>query len=480
MEANRDKLSLSSSSTGRSSLLDAENSISEEPEDEVFEDSVDVGSSGNMSGQEMEFFQGPADNSSSQEDLAVSSCESAALEISGIQPLQSSQSFQDGSASGLYDSFSDATTEEMLEDEGEEEAEKLAHVKRKILQDSTMMSSASFSADEDTKRKRLSPPSTPAIVVTSEQTPGDTSQIFPTSPESSVYLTAPSSRNHSTGGAVTPQFDTTMEEMALYDMYGDDYDEVVAAMSKPEKLELMRQLESRGEKEIEQIQLKFGQITDSESSFLSCESRREPLISTGSTVSPFSIDSSVNTATPTISPSSPAVPEVLPLPALEAPRDSSDGEETGQEGGEQKGGSVAAVVSSPALPQFSCNFMLPTTASINKMRPRSPSPNPSPRKKTPWLPPSPSPSKAFTASQHGSARRHTPVSKLPQPVKKPAQVGLCEASPGPGLRTPLSGKRVAGVKSAYAAVASPGKTSLNFLTQIRPFSQISTFQSPLT
>ena len=453
MEANRDKLSLSSSSTGRSSLLDAENSISEEPEDEVFDDSVvdaDAGS-GYISGEEMEFFHGQADNSSSQENLAVSSYESA-LEISGIQPLAVTQSSQDHSASGIYDSFSDNTTEVVLEEEDEEEAEKLAHVKRKILQDS-IMSSASFTAYEDSKRQRLSPTAIPSILVTPGETE-ETPETFPASPESSVYVTAPSSRRNtstSTGGAVSPQFDTTMEEMALYEMYGEDYDEVVAAMAKHEKLELRKKLESRGEKEIEEIQQKFaGQIADSESSFLSCEPAAVPgskdqILSTGSTISPFSVNSSVNTATP-----SPGMSEVFLAPPLEASRDSSEDEETTPDESQEG-------LPGPSPAQFTSNFMLPTTASLNKMNSPSTSTSTSPRKKMPWLPPSPSPSKAFQRSPHSSARRHTPVSKLPQLIKKPALAALSEGGPGP--RTPMSSKRVGGVKSAYAAVASPGKSS---------------------
>ena len=470
MENNREKLSLSSSSTGRSSLLDAENSISEEPEDEVFGDSVegvDAGS-GNISGEEMEFFHGQADTSS-QENLAVSSYGSA-LEISGIQPLAATQSFQDQSASGIYDSFSDNTTEEVLEEEDEDEAEKLAHVKRKILQDS-IMSSASFTADEDSKRQRLSPTATPSIIVTSEVTE-ETPEICPSSPETSVYVTAPSSRrNTSVGGAASPLFDTTMEEMALYEMYGEDYDEVVAAMAKHEKLELRKKLESRGEKELEEIQQKFAeqaerqaelQVETAEKSYLCSESAavlgpKDPIISTGSTVSPFSVNSSVNTATP-----SPGMSEVFPAPPLETSRVSSDGEEASSEG-----------LTGPSLPQFSNNFMLPTAASLSKMNTRSPSP--SPRKKMPWLPPSPSPSKASLKSPHGSARRHTPVSKLPQLIKKPVLAGLSEANPGP--RTPMSAKRVAGVKSAYAAVASPGKSSCY---QTTPVICIYTIQLPLT
>lgn len=99
-------------------------------------------------------------------------------------------------------------------------------------------------------------------------------------------------------------------------------------------------------------------------------------------------------------------------------------------------------------PQFNKNFMLPTVASLNKMASPGRSPSPSPRKKMPWIPPSPSPSKPLTKSPHSSVRQ-TPVSRLPVLVKRAAQP---ESSPGP--RTPLA-KRVAGVKSAFAAVASP-------------------------
>ena len=83
-------------------------------------------------------------------------------------------------------------------------------------------------------------------------------------------------------------------------------DEVVAAMAKHEKLELRKKLESRGEKELEEIQQKFAeqaerqeaelQAESAEISYLCSESAavlgpKDPIISTGSTVSPFSRES---------------------------------------------------------------------------------------------------------------------------------------------------------------------------------------------
>ena len=424
-EAVKGQLSVSSASTGRSSLLDAENSIIEEEEEDVFEDSPSANQQ-HATG-EIEFFQ----CTSSQDSLDLDTTP-ASLEISGIQPLPSSQSIDvDDSASGIYDSFSDATKEEMLDQESEgEEAEKLAHVKRKILQDSTFMSSVSCQEEgegSDGKELGGSPSQTPHLTSIT---------VTPASPES-LYVTAPSSRrNTSEGGAASPMFDTTVEEMALYDMYGEDYDEVVAAMTKQEKIDLRKKLESRGEEERMEIQLKFEQIANAEA-----VSGGGELLSVGSTMSPFSLNSSEGS---NISPFS--------RDSLEGPP-SSVAPETRQEQEEEpmeECENPPEVVPPQQGPMFTSNYMLPTAASLGKLTARSPSP--SPRKKLPWLPPSPSPSKAFMKSPHSSARKPT-VSRLPQPVKvRPGLAPQVEASPGP--RTPLA-RRAAGLKSAYAAVASP-------------------------
>ena len=65
---------------------------------------------------------------------------------------------------------------------------------------------------------------------------------IPNSPAVSEYFTAPSSRRHtsqgSLSGMISPSFDTTAEEMALFEKFGEDYDEVVGAMSHQEKIEL--------------------------------------------------------------------------------------------------------------------------------------------------------------------------------------------------------------------------------------------------
>ena len=440
-ESNRDKLSMSSASTGRSSLLDMENSIMEEEEEEqeeVFEDvaheeQVDDGAV------EIEFSQ-------CSSALGASFSDPAPLEMSGIKPLSSGQNTDgDQSASGIYDSFSDATTEEVLEDFDDEE-EKLAHARRKILQDSTFMSSVSSLEEAEVSGRKdghneaegelpsESPVTTPtpAIVITETV---DSPEEIPASPES-VYVTAPSSRrNTSVSGADSPMFDTTVEEMALYEIYGEDYDEVVAAMSRQEKVELRKRLESRDEVEKIEIQQKYEKIAEAEADVSVTGSSRNQLLSVASTVSPFSLNSSVGTP-------SPQVQELIPAgePMEESPMLLD--EPAAMEEAEPVAGP------SSSGPQFNKNFMLPTVASLNKMASPGRSPSPSPRKKMPWIPPSPSPSKPLTKSPHSSVRQ-TPVSRLPVLVKRAAQP---ESSPGP--RTPLA-KRVAGVKSAFAAVASP-------------------------
>ena len=439
-ESNRDKLSISSASTGRSSLLDMENSIMEEEEeveqDEVFEDvaNKDQADDGAV---EIEFSQ-------CSSALGASFSDSAPLEISGIKPLSSGPVDVDQSASGIYDSFSDATTEEVLEDFDDEE-EKLAHARRKILQDSTFMSSVSSLEEPEVSKKDehneaegelpsespvMTP--TPSIMITEAV---DSPEEIPASPES-VYVTAPSSRrNTSVSGAESPMFDTTVEEMALYEIYGEDYDEVVAAMSRQEKVALRKRLESRDEEEKIEIQQKYEKIAEAEAD-VSVTGGRSQLLSVASTVSPFSLNSSVSTPSPHLS------PELVPAgePMEESPLLLDEPSAMEEE---------AEPVTGPTGPQFNKNFMLPTVASLNKMTSPLHSPSPSPKKKMPWIPPSPSPSKPLTKSPHSSVRRQTPVSRLPVLVKRAAQP---ESSPGP--RTPLA-KRVAGVKSALAAVASP-------------------------
>ena len=157
------------------------------------------------------------------------------------------QTIDDKSVSGVYDSFSEDTGEESLDmgqDSLEEEANKLEHVKRKILQDSTILSgSLALSNELEIHTKPL--PSeegseqAPQIIVTDASIAQDDvfdEEEIPKSPSESEYFTAPSSRRHTTSqgsisGLISPDFNTTAEEMALYEMFGEDYDEIVAAMS---------------------------------------------------------------------------------------------------------------------------------------------------------------------------------------------------------------------------------------------------------
>merc|ERR1719403_200680 len=92
----------------------------------------------------------------------------------------------------------------------------------------------------------------------------------------SIYHTAPSSPRRSE--APEPCFDTTADEMILFDMYGEDYDEIVDAMSMEEKRALQEEVEKR----------KAGESGDA----LQARMRRlDSMGSIASTISPFSLAS---------------------------------------------------------------------------------------------------------------------------------------------------------------------------------------------
>ena len=206
------------------------------------------------------------------------------------------------SRSCVYDSFSEDTGEESLdmgEDSAEEEANKFDHVKRKIFQDSTILSDSnepgacnqeleihSAFVEKDTEK----PQEAPKIIITEasmiaqdiypkedsndkeeEEIPvdnddDDEEEEIPNSPAASEYFTAPSSRRHtsqgSISGMISPSFDTTAEEMQLYEMFGENYDEIVAAMSHQEKIELGQKINGRNEEEIQAVAAKLKKFMD--------------------------------------------------------------------------------------------------------------------------------------------------------------------------------------------------------------------------
>ena len=260
-------------------------------------------------------------------------------DVSGVAPLEKTQDTADEaeeeegederrrSVSGIYDSFSEDTAEETMDtgDESqsaEEEDPAMDHVRRKILQD-TLVSNTSQHGDVEMMEEELH---LPTVVVSSEPSPpvqviaeaicGDEdAEEIPSSP--SVYYTAPSSRRQtasetSLGGAVSPSFDTTAEEMALYAMYGEDYDEIVAKMSHDEKIALAAELNNKSEEETAQLKEKLMEVLNKHprlSSVSSVGSPRSSLFpqsrpSIGSDVSPFSLASTA-TATPS--------PNLLPV-----------------------------------------------------------------------------------------------------------------------------------------------------------------------
>merc|ERR1719233_2592518 len=131
----------------------------------------------------------------------------------------------------------------------------------------------------------------PNILVTSpaiDNVPNDdercsSPEVIPASPRLSTvssYHTAPTSRN--TTDLMSPMFDTTTEEMMLFEMFGETYDEQVEAMSMEERVNLKKMLQSRGGEEINLVAEKLHKIMQ--------EKSRESSI--GSTMTPFSLPTS--------------------------------------------------------------------------------------------------------------------------------------------------------------------------------------------
>lgn len=398
------------------------------------------------------------------------------------------QAVEDKSLSCVYDSFSEDTGEESLdmgEDSAEEDANKFDHVKRKILQDSTILSVCSNPEESEVCNQELElhtvsakadsekSSDTPKIIVTeATMVSEDVGQIeassdnedaeipdhnendeeIPNSPAASEYFTAPSSRRQtsqgSISGIISPSFDTTAEEMALFEMFGEDYDEIVAAMSHQEKVELGEKIHGRDEEEIKAVAAKLKMFMEANSRLSSigssvasplpeasprpsiCDTSILPSsvdklkvrLSIGSDISPFSLAS---TATNTPSPAmienfqepdtemedAPPSPHQLApsmnsslqnssifgvissgeddinldkTPIFSNPIDSSLEDDREEESKRHKSleEDQVNVIKTPVktdaanenpVQGFSNNFMLPTTASLNKMI-QSPSP----------------------------------------------------------------------------------------------------------
>merc|ERR1712142_688984 len=237
----------------------------------------------------------------------------------------------------------------------------------------------------------------------------------------STYHTAPTSLEAS---ELSPMFDTTADEMMLYEMFGESYDEQVEAMSKEERVELKRMLQNRGDDEIQLVAEKLHKIM----------SEKERFSSIGSTMSPFSL---ANTPSFHI-PKEPdlTIPEVTVAnvpPVIEGSH------------------------TEPAFHNYqTAHYGRHTSASLSKIVARSPSP--SPCKRTPWLPTSPSPKITSVVSPaKASLKPSRSLSKLPVPIPTtPRQVlgtpqTVSSITPGSAKKA----SRVDDMKAAFAAVASP-------------------------
>jgi len=244
-------------------------------------------------------------------------------------------------------------------------------------------------------------------------------EIIPASPRlstASSYHTAPTSSNVTD---LSPMFDTTAEEMMLFEMYGETYDEQVEAMSKEERVDLKKKLQSRGDEEINMVAEKLHKIMQ--------EKSRE--LSIGSTVTPFSLPAS--------------------SPSFQFP--------PGEELEEDDTNTPVSIYNSQ--PEFRVppmhTYNLPTTSSLGRMVTKTPSPS---KITTPWLPPSPAPNLPPVLSPAKAALKPSrSLSKLPVPVQTtPRQLQgspLKVFSVTPGSNKKAS--RVCDFKAAAYAVASP-------------------------
>jgi len=244
-------------------------------------------------------------------------------------------------------------------------------------------------------------------------------EYIPPSPRLSYHTARSSSTD------LSPMFDTTAEEMMLFEMFGESYDEQVEAMSVTEKIALKEMLGKRGDDEINLVAQNLHKIMQ--------DKARESSI--GSTVSPFSIPSST--------PSFQLPPDVSPA-QQESAHDHSEASPYQ---------SFASCLSEQ--PEFrvppSVTYHLPTTASLGRIVSKSPSPC---KVSTPWIPPSPSPKFKAAVSPH---RSRPPLSRLPIPVVTTPRQGSTPQQVT--STTPGSAKKYSRVNemkaAAYAAVASP-------------------------
>eukprot|EP00092_Neocalanus_flemingeri_P041180 GFUD01044838.1.p1 GENE.GFUD01044838.1~~GFUD01044838.1.p1 ORF type:complete len:1072 (+),score=293.57 GFUD01044838.1:38-3253(+) len=294
--------------------------------------------------------------------------------------------------------------------------------------------------DEDNMPQiRLSRPSLPNHILVDDNGRCSSPEFLPASPDvsaNSIHHTAPSSHNASD---LSPMFDTTAEEMFLFERFGESYDEKVEAMTKQEKIDLKDKLTSRGEEEITKVAENLHKMMQDKS--------RE--LSICSTVSPFSIASSTPSfhIPPDPSPQ-PTVRDVSPHPT---PAQNTDQEWEGSEEVEEE--SLEFRIP-PPITRYS-TYLLPTTASLGKMVTVSPSPKK--MNQTPWMPPSHSPSKS-------SPIVRTPLSRIPQPIHNTPQRGLQSIRTPERVQVPTSttpnsttqSSRVTSLRVAeYSAVASP-------------------------
>jgi len=380
------------------------------------------------------------------------------IEISGIARLPASRPPSLSSASttrsGLYDSFSDDTEEVLVEEtEGEEEVvfggsrgvedeeeeylkdlqyiakseadgdteEESEEDEAEVLEEEQIeeenvdkMEKSVEEQEEQQEEESRSRPSPPRVHVTRPSCGHDTS---------SFYYSANSSPRVSQVAQTSaePTFDTTIDEMILYEMYGDDYDDKVEAMTAEERLRLQDEVNGIKQKESERqlrqrLQERLGSATSLPDSVCSA-------------VSPFSLGADTPSPAPSPAPSSFShTPSAFALsPSSFSPTSScqlSDPNLVTME--EERPAHHEGKVTPPRrhdheflVPKSQdrlATYSAPTLASLHRRA--SPSPKKTPSHRPAWIGASPIPGKELSLSPMKAVPRVKPPSRLPMPVTR--------------------------------------------------------------
>jgi len=377
------------------------------------------------------------------------------IDISGIARLPPSRhpswaSCPSTTRSGVYDSFSDDTQEVVVEETEEEEevvlggSRKVTDEEEEYLKDLQYIARSEAEGDteeesgeeeeeaevlegeeeevekekgdqvanggeEQEEEEVGSGSSLPRVEVTRPSCGPDTSISY-YSAASSPWVSQVAQTS------AEPTFDTTVDEMILYEMFGDDYDDRVEAMSAEERRRLQEEVNTIKQKEsARQLRQRLQERLGSASSLPD---------SVGSAVSPFSLGANTPSPTPSPAPStfspapSPTLSTAAPScrvsgPSLVTMEEERPVHREGKVTPPRRNESEFLV---PKSQDRLATYSAPTLSSLHRRA--SPSPAKTPSSRPAWVPASPIPGKELSLSPLKAVPRVRPPSRLPMPVTR--------------------------------------------------------------